>query len=445
MNERTDEKPKLECRNPKRDQSRQLIFSRPFKASGMIYAKDFKRDVRETRVTRRGFVGSLLAGGALAATGSHNYGFGADGASPAEHPASSVAVDANTWPMFRGDPQSRGVAVSELPDELDLLWKYRVENGAFEGTAAIANDVAYIGDLDGSLFALELETGKLLWQSKQSELGFGTSPAVRGDRLYLGDYDGVFYCLGTDKGEVKWKFTAEAEINSGANFYQDKVLFGSQDASLYCLNAETGELAWKYTIDDQIRCMPSLIDNRAFVAGCDARLHVIDVEKGKAAGNVEIDGPTGVTPAADVDFVYFGTESGTFYAINWRKAEVAWRFQDNSSSLAFRSSAAVSGRHVVVGGRSKRVYAFDAETGDTRWEFVTRRNVDSSPVIAGQRVYVGSGDGRLYCLELETGKKVWEYETGGRLYAAPAIAAGKLIIASDDGVVYCFGENKLNE
>jgi outer membrane protein assembly factor BamB len=206
------------------------------------------------------------------------------------------------------------------------------------------------------------------------------------------------------------------------------------------LNAETGELVWKYTIEDQIRCMPSLIENRAFVAGCDSRLHVIDVDKGKSAGDVEIDGPTGVTPAADGDFVYFGTESGTFYAINWRTAEVAWRFQDDSSSLAFRSSAAVSGKYVVVGGRSKRVYALDAETGDTRWEFVTRRNVDSSPVIAGQRVYVGSADGRLYCLELETGKKVWEYETGGRLSAAPAIAAGRLIIASDDGVVYCFGK-----
>lgn len=403
----------------------------------MIYARAFTLDGWQTSATRRGFVGALLAGAVLIVTGSH--GLGADGAAGAKPPTTSVAVDAHTWPMFRGDPQSRGVTTSKLPAELDLLWKYRVENGSFEGTAAIADGVAYIGDLDGSLFALDLETGTLLWKSKQSELGFGTSPALRGDRVYLGDYDGVFYCLDTAKGAVKWKFAAEAEINSSANFYQDKVLFGSQDASLYCLHAETGELAWKYTIEDQIRSMPALIDNRAFVAGCDARLHVIDVDRGKAAGDVEIDGPTGVTPAADGDFVYFGTENGTFYAINWRKAEVAWKFQDDASSLAFRSSAAVAGKLVVVGGRSKRVYALDAETGDKRWEFVTRRNVDSSPVIAGQRVYVGSADGRLYCLELATGKKVWEYETGGRLSASPAIAAGRLLIASDDGVVYCFG------
>ncbi len=406
----------------------------------MNHSKDVKLDLLPVVVARRGFVLVLVTGAALVTAGSFNAGSTAEPAATAKQSTSPVVVDANTWPMFRGDPQSRGVAVSNLPGKLDLLWKYRVDNGAFEGTAAIANGVVYIGDLDGSLFALDLETGKLLWQSKQSELGFGTSPSVSGDRVYLGDFDGVFYCLSADDGEVKWKFTAEAEINSEHNFYQDKVLFGSQDASLYCLNAVTGELVWKFTIEDQIRCMPSLIGDRAFVAGCDSRLHVINVEQGKAAGDVEIDGPTGVTPAADGDFVYFGTEGGTFYSVNWRQAEVAWRFQDNSSSLAFRSSAAVSGNMVVVGGRSKRVYALDAKTGDKRWEFVTRRNVDSSPVIAGQYVYVGSGDGRLYCLDLTTGKQVWEYETGGRLAAAPAIAAGRLIIASDDGVVYCFGE-----
>ena len=360
-------------------------------------------------------------------------------ARPASAHTSRVTSDA--WPIFRGDPQSRGVAAKGLPEKLDLLWKYRVENGAFEGTAAIVNGVVYIGDLDGHLFALDLETGGEKWKTKLCDLGFGTSPAVRNGLIYMGDFDGEFFCVEAANGQLKWKFNAEAEINSSANFFRDTVLFGSQDASLYCLHAESGELAWKYTIQDQIRCMPSVVQNRSFVAGCDARLHIIDLTKGEAAGDgVQIDGPTGVTPAVNGDLVYFGTENGTFYAIDWRKSEVAWYFQDDTTSLAFRSSAAVTDDFVVVGGRSKRVYGLNAKNGDLVWEFVTKRNVDSSPVIAGDHVYVGSGDGRLYCLKLDSGEKVWQYETGGRLYGAPAIAAGKLVIASDDGVVYCFGK-----
>jgi len=353
----------------------------------------------------------------------------------------TVSADANAWPIFRGDSQSRGVAATSLPENLELIWKHRVDKGAFEGTAAIVNGVVYIGDLDGHLFALDLETGDVLWKTKLCELGFGTSAAVRNDLIYVGDFDGVFFCVDGADGKLKWKFEAEAEINSSANFFEDKVLFGSQDASLYCLNAESGELAWKHTIQDQIRCMPSIVENRSFVAGCDARLHIIDLTKGEPIGEgVELDGPTGVTPAINGDHVYFGTESGTFFAINWRESEVTWKFRDDTTNLAFRSSAAVTDEFVVVGGRSKRVYGLRASNGEKVWEFVTKRNVDSSPVIAGDRVYVGAADGRLYCLKLKTGEKVWEYETGGRLYAAPAIAAGKLVIASDDGVIYCFGK-----
>jgi outer membrane protein assembly factor BamB len=199
-------------------------------------------------------------------------------------------------------------------------------------------------------------------------------------------------------------------------------------------------LVWKHTIEDQIRCTPSIVADRAFVAGCDARLHVIDLTKGESAGGVEIDGPTGVTPAIDGEVAYFGTENGTFYAINWKKRNIVWQYQDAQSGLAFRSSAAVADGTVVVGGRSKRVYAFDAKTGEPRWEFVTRRRVDSSPVVVGQRVFVGTSGGRLYGLSLATGEKSWEYETGGSLSSSPAVAAGKLVIASDDGVVYCFGK-----
>ena len=52
------------------------------------------------------------------------------------------------------------MAKSSLPDELSLLWKFTVDKGAFEGTPAIVDGVVYIGDLDGKVFALDLETGK---------------------------------------------------------------------------------------------------------------------------------------------------------------------------------------------------------------------------------------------------------------------------------------------
>jgi outer membrane protein assembly factor BamB len=217
------------------------------------------------------------------------------------------------------------------------------------------------------------------------------------------------------------------------------VLFGSQDSKLYCLKADTGEVVWKFAIQDQIRCMPTVVGDRSFVAGCDSTLHIVDLTEGKEVTGVPIEAPTGVTPAVLGDNAYFGTEGGTFFAVNWKDAKVAWKAEEKGSSQPYRSSPAVQEGIVVVGSRSRRVEAFNAKTGEELWSFATKQRVDSSPVIVGERVYVGAADGRLYGLELKTGKQVFEYQGTGGFTGSPAVADGKLVIATDRGVVYCFG------
>jgi outer membrane protein assembly factor BamB len=157
---------------------------------------------------------------------------------------------------------------------------------------------------------------------------------------------------------------------------------------------------------------------------------------------VELDGPTGVTPAALGDRVFFGTEGGVFFAIDWRKAEVAWSYTDAESALPFRSSAAVTRDILLVGSSSKQIRAMDPRNGKQLWQFTTRGRIDSSPVIVEKRAYVGGTDGRVYGLDLKSGKAIWEYETGEGFVGSAAIADGRLLIASDEGTVYCFGKKK---
>lgn len=352
----------------------------------------------------------------------------------------SVAADpADDWPLFRGDSRSTGVARTTLPDQPALLWKYEVPKGSFEGTPVIAGGVVYIGDLDGTLYALELTTGQLKWKHT-TESGFMASPAVRDGLVYLGDMDGQFRCVDAASGKLVWEFAAEAEIDSGANFFRDNVLFGSQDATLYCLDAKTGKLVWKHAIADQIRCTPTVVEDRCFVAGCDGQLHVIELNAGQETAAIEIGSPTGVTPAAIGDRVYFGTEAGAFLCVDWKQAKVLWTFAEERSGQAFRGSPAATDQWVVVGGRNKRIHALDPNTGKEVWGFAAKTRIDASCVIVGQRVFAAAADGRLYALDLPTGKLLWEHQAGGGFAGSPAVAAGRLVIASDDGVVYCFGK-----
>ena len=202
------------------------------------------------------------------------------------------------------------------------------------------------------------------------------------------------------------------------------------------------QLVWKYSIENQIRCTPTVVEGRAFVAGCDGALHIIDLAKGTELASVDIEAPTGVTPAAVGDQVFFGTEGSQFFCVDWKKADGRLDVRGRQAATTDAQLAGRVGRNEwSSAGEPRRSTASTPRTGSWLWEFATRQRVDSSPVIVGERVFVAAGDGRLYALDLATGKEIWQLETGGGFTGSPAVAAERLVIASDDGVVYCFGRS----
>ena len=385
---------------------------------------------------RREFLlGSCALAGAACAS---HWGLASD-TDPKSDPLAPVVVTETSWPLFRGDPQARGIAKTTLPDRPQLLWSIKVEGGAFESTPAIDGGVVYLADMDGKLSAVSLADGKEQWHHQIEGGGYIASPAIRGELVYIGDIDGKFYALDRKSGQPRWTHEADAQIDSGANFWKDNVLFGSQDANLYCLDAVTGKEVWKFAIQDQIRCTPTVVGDRSFVAGCDSQFHIIDLTAGKEVAAVPIEAPTGVTPAVLGDLVFFGTEAGTLFAVNWKEAKIAWKLEDKGSSQPIRSAPAVQEGILIVGTRNRRVQALNPATGEELWTFAARQRIDSSPVIVGNRVFVGAADGRLYALDLKTGKELWQHQAAGGYTGSPAVADGKLVIATDRGVVNCFG------
>lgn len=345
------------------------------------------------------------------------------------------------WPVFRGNAHSDGVAGCKLANEPKLIWKKSYKDAMFEGTAAIAGGVLYVGGLGGDFYALDLADGQEKWKF-HSELGFRAPAAVKDSFVYVGDTEGRFNCLDIATGKPVWSISTEAEINAGANFYKDQVIIGSQSGVLYSLNAKTGKETWRYTIDNMVQCSPTIVDDRVFLAGCDSLLHTIDVNTGKKISQLEIADPTGVTPAAVGGLLYFGTQGAKVLAVDWKQNKIVWSYEHFKRKSPYQSSPAVAEGIVVIGGRDRMVHAIKADSGDEAWLYQSGRRIDSSPVIVGDRVFIGGGDGKLTALNLATGEKVWEYEAGGDFVGSPAVADRRLVIANGNGDILCFGDAK---
>jgi outer membrane protein assembly factor BamB len=343
------------------------------------------------------------------------------------------------WPLFRGNALQTGVATATLPDQLEIRWRFEAKD-SIEGTAAIAGDTVYVGSMDGRLYALRLDSGMEKWTYKSGPIKAPVS--VRDGAVYVGDLYGVFHCVDAATGQKRWTFDTKADIVGGANFAGDSVLFGAGDETLYCLSLE-GKSRWRFKVPGgPVQATPAVVGNRTFVAGCDSSLHVIDTATGKELAAVDLGGQTGSTAAVAGDRLYVGTMTNQFFAINWKKAEVVWRYEAARRPQPFHSSPAVTDKLVVVGSHDKRVHAIDRENGQAVWTFPTERKVDSSPVVVGKRVFVGSQDGNLYVLDLEKGTELRKLDLGAPISASPAVAGDCLVIGTEKGVLFCLGAKK---
>ena len=380
------------------------------------------------------------------------------GAEPEDTAAADAAVTdtatvapsrQDNWPSFRHDIRQTGVASSDLPEKLELLWKFKAGE-MVTSTAAIVDGQVFVASLKGEVTCLDLKSGQPVWvyHSKKAAApddflpGFKASPLVTETSVFLGDEDGVFHAIDRKTGKRQWVFQSNAEIISSATPYDDQVLFGSYDSNLYCLKASSGEQVWQFTTEDRVNCSPAISGHFTFVAGCDAHLRVIDILTGKQQTDIPLGTYLIASPAVAGDLLYVGTFESEVVALNWKKAERVWTQKDPKREFPYHSSAAITDQVVVVGGQDKRVHCLRRQDGQELWTFTTRGKVNSSPVIVGDRVFVGSNDGNLYGLRLKDGTEFWRHTDGRPFSASPAVGNGCLVIGSEssEGFVYCFGK-----
>jgi outer membrane protein assembly factor BamB len=346
---------------------------------------------------------------------------------------------ADEWPQFRGNPQLTGVATTELPATIKLLWTYEAGD-AIESSAAISAGTVYVGVETGDLLAIDLATGKLRWKYRAQEGIAESSPAVHEGVVYVGDSAGLLHAVRAADGKALWTFKTEAEIKSSPVVFGDRVLIGSYDGNIYCLSARDGKLIWKYTTSNFVHATPAIEGGVLYLGGCDEVFRGVRLTDGQEVLQFPAGGYTGASPVLVAKRAYYGTFSNDVVAADLATKRILWHYENRARSFPFYSSAAAVGDRIVLGGRDKLVYCLNARTGKPIWTFPARARVDSSPAIASGRVYIGSNDGHFYVLDLAAGKKLWDFTAGAPLSASPAVAEGRVVIGSQDGRLYCFGQ-----
>lgn len=102
-----------------------------------------------------------------------------------------------------------------------------------------------------------------------------SNPSVGFGAIFVGSQDGSVYALDLDTGCAHWRMQASAEVRTGivlspaTESRPPLALFGDILARLYAVNALTGELVWSFKVDDHpsatLTATPALAEQRLIV------------------------------------------------------------------------------------------------------------------------------------------------------------------------------------
>jgi outer membrane protein assembly factor BamB len=150
-----------------------------------------------------------------------------------------------------------------------------------------------------------------------------------------------------------------------------------------------------------------------------------------------------LSPAVAGDHAYIRAESdnkGQLIALDLQSGLPAWRFTPKRLSSAENgyfgghlSSPVVAGGALFVGA-GKELYALDATTGATRWEFAAQNFVTSSATVAGGRVYISDFD-YIYAIDQGSGALLWTYPAQSAISFSAVATEQSVLVTSGPAVV----------
>ena len=147
-------------------------------------------------------------------------------------------------------------------------------------SVAIADGVGYVGDMDRSVTAFNLESGETIWNYQQKSFPYFSSPALSEKHLFIGGRDKGMHCIDRMTGKQIWRFSARGRIDSSPVIASDKVVFGSMDGKIYLVSNNDGKEVISYEIGEPISSTPAVVGTKIIVGCEDGNVYAFET-KGK--------------------------------------------------------------------------------------------------------------------------------------------------------------------
>jgi outer membrane protein assembly factor BamB len=280
------------------------------------------------------------------------------------------------------------------------------------GTPVVSDGVAYIGDYNGKVYAVDTKTGIDKWRKPvETKNPIIANPTLEGTSLIVAAGNKL-YAINTKDGAFLWRepFKADGKIWSNPFIYGDKVYFGSLGHKLYAVDLESGQLYKEKSFDASIASTPLIVDNTIYIGTFENKFYALDAQTFEPKWDEPFVAQDWFwTKAAYHDgTVYVGSLDHNVYAIDAATGKSKW----DSPVLTegpIRTAAVIVGNVLLVASKSDQgfVYGLDPETGQEKWSPLNLGKIYADPWVEGDTVYYLNRQDKIYAVDAEKGTTVW--------------------------------------
>ena len=376
----------------------------------------------------------------------------------------SVVPAPGDWPQANGGVTNSAAAVLpslSLSDAPETLWEYTA-GAPIVAPPAVVGGRVFVTAEDGSVVALDRDTGALLWRYDSGLLA-AVTPAISDGLVFVVFKPGVVSALDETTGDVIWsKRLPVASLPSPA-VADGRLFVAETDRNrLLALDAATGETLWDYRLSDWVVAPPAVNDGLLIATSNDARIHVLNVNTGKlrmiynagegrwtrggpvvtddllhvSSNGVRRDGNRARVWGIDYRGHRYPLERPIYYV---RTQLAVWGFAKQppvqqgtvwSTRIAGKQpyQPAVSDQIAVVADAAGPVFGLDAANGSILWETDLAVDITTPATIAGPVALIGDEHGRVTALSVADGSQQWTATLEGSIAAAPIIAGDLLLV-----------------
>ena len=319
---------------------------------------------------------------------------------------------------------------------LDPRWSVTFD-AAPAAPAGFDRERAYVALKDGSIQAVDLETGAERWKV---ELATTLAPET-GDGLVFVAAGEEIVALIDRSGEVGWKAAVGGPIAAAPFFDAGVLIVTKGDGEVLTLRATDGTVIWRRSFGAPVAVTPSVGEERLYLALNDNRVVAVSPETGEPVWTYTVDGAATGVVALD-DQVVVGTRGNRIYSLKSANGRLRWTWQVGGDVMG---AAIADDKNIYYAALDNVLRAVDRNNGNLRWTAPLPSRPLGAPVRTGDVVIVPTASADIGAYQVETGKPSFTIKAAGEqggsvpfLREGVRPTATRLVVVSRDGILQGF-------